>query len=187
MRIVVGITGASGMIYAWRLLEVLREKKIESYVIMTHPAQKILRHELSLEPDEVYRLATEHFEVDDLTSPAASGSWIFDAMTIVPCSMASASAIACGLSKNLLLRVADICLKEGRPLIVVPRETPLNTIHLENLLRLSRAGALIIPACPAFYHNPQRIQDLVDFLVGRILQRLGVDHDLFRPWRSPPT
>jgi len=185
LRLVVGITGASGMIYAWRLLEALRHMNIDSCVIMTHPAKEILRHELARKPDEIYSLASEHYNIDDLSSPVASGSQRFDAMVIVPCSMASAAAIASGISKNLLLRVADICLKEGRPLIIVPRETPISAIHLMNLLRLSRAGVAIIPASPAFYHKPQKIQDLVDFIVGRILLRLGLDQDLFKPWKSP--
>ena len=184
MRLVVGITGASGIIYGKRLLEVLKQRNIVSCVIMTNPAQEILRRELSLEPDDIYRLAGEHYDIDDLTSSIASGSQRFDAMTIVPCSMASASAIANGLSKNLILRVADICLKEGRPLVIVPRETPISTIHLTNLLRLSRAGVSILPASPAFYHKPQNIQDLVDFIVGRILLRLGLDQDLFKPWKN---
>jgi len=173
------------MVYAWRLLEVLRQRKIDSYVIITQPAKEILKHELSREPEEVYSLASEHYDIDDLMSPVASGSQKFDAMVVVPCSMASAGAIASGVSKNLLLRVADICIKEGRPLILVPRETPVSIIHLTNLLRLSRLGVAIIPASPAFYHKPQRIQDLVDFIVGRILIRLGLDQDLFQPWKSP--
>ena len=184
MRIIVGITGASGMIYAWRLLEVLRQKMLDVYVIMTHPAEKILTHELSKKPSEVYALATGHYDIDDLTSPIASGSQNFDAMVIIPCSMASAAAIANGISKNLLLRVADISLKEGRKLILVFRETPLSVIHLTNLLKLARSGAIVMPATPAFYHNPQEIKDLVDFIVGRILQRLGLNQELFEPWRG---
>jgi 4-hydroxy-3-polyprenylbenzoate decarboxylase len=184
LRIIVGITGASGMIYAWRLLEVLRQKMLDVYVIMTHPAEKILTHELSKKPSEVYALATGHYDIDDLTSPIASGSQNFDAMVIIPCSMASAAAIANGISKNLLLRVADISLKEGRKLILVFRETPLSVIHLTNLLKLARSGAIVMPATPAFYHNPQEIKDLVDFIVGRILQRLGLNQELFEPWRG---
>ncbi|MGQ9542692.1 MAG: UbiX family flavin prenyltransferase [Candidatus Bathyarchaeia archaeon] len=181
---IVGITGASGMAYAWRLLEVLRQKMLEVYVIMTRPAEKILAHELAKEPDEVYALATGHYDIEDLTSPLASGSQNFDAMVVVPCSMASVAAIANGLSKNLLLRVADISLKEGRKLIIVPRETPFSIIHLTNLLKLARSGAIVMPAAPAFYHNPKNIGDLVDFIVGRIIQRLGLNHELFKPWKG---
>ena len=184
LRIIVGITGASGTIYAWRLLEVLRQKRIDTCVIITHPAEKILQHELEKKPQDVFDLATEHYSVDDLTSPIASGSQIYNAMVIVPCSMASVGAIACGDARNLLLRAADISLKEGRPLIVVPRETPISTIHLENLLKLSRLGVAVIPANPGFYHRPRVIGDLVDFIVGRILLRLGLEQDLFDPWKG---
>lgn len=172
------------MPYAWRLLEVLRQKNIETHLIMTHPAEKILQHELDKKPRELWRLATAHYDVDDLTSPVASGSQRFDAMVIVPCSMASIAAIAGGDARNLLLRAADICLKEARPLIVVPRETPISTIHLSNLLKLSRLGVAVIPASPAFYHKPTQVGDLVDFVVGRILLRLGLDQDLFEPWKG---
>ncbi len=172
------------MAYSWRLLEVLRRRGVEVCVIMTHPAERILKHELAREPHEVYSLATEHYDVDDLTSPVASGSQQFEAMVIVPCSMASAAAIANGISRNLLLRVADICLKEGRRLILVPRETPVSAIHLENLLKLARSGAVIMPASPGFYHKPKDIDEIVDFVVGRILQRLGLDQDLFKPWKG---
>jgi len=172
------------MVYMWRLLEALKNRGVEVSAIMTHPAEKILRHELAREPDEVYALVSRHYDVDNVTSPIASGSKVFDAMVVVPCSMASAAAIASGISKNLLLRVADICLKEGRQLILVPREAPLSTIHLSNLLRLARSGAVIIPASPGFYHKPSKIDDLVDFIVGRILLRLGLEQDLLKPWKG---
>ena len=182
LHIVVGITGASGAIYAWRFLEVLKERGIEVSIIITNPAQEIFELELSKKPADILRMAKQHYDINDFSSPLASGSYQFDAMVIVPCSMASVGAIASGNSRNLLLRTADICLKEGRPLIIVTRETPLNSIHLENLLKLSRMGAAIIPASPGFYHNPKTIQDLVDFIVGRILLRLGLKQDLFNPW-----
>ena len=172
------------MVYSWRLLEALKKRGVKVSVIMTHPAQEILRYELAKEPDEVYNLVTRHYDIGNLASPIASGSQIFDAMVVVPCSMASAAAIASGISKNLLLRVADICLKEGRQLILVPRETPLSTIHLSNLLRLARSGAVIIPASPGFYHKPSKIDDLVDFIVGRILMQLGLEQDLLKPWKG---
>jgi len=172
------------MPYAWRLLEALKQRKIETFLIMTHPAEEILHHELDKKPEELWSLATEHYDIDDLTSPFASGSQRFDAMVIVPCSMASVAAIASGVSRNLLLRTADICLKEGRPLIIVPRETPFSTVHLSNLLRLSRLGVAVIPASPAFYHKPTKVEDLVDFIVGRVFLRLGLNQDLFEPWKG---
>ncbi len=182
VHIVVGITGASGVTYAWRFLEVLKERKIDASIIITNPAKDILDLELSKKPEDILSMAKQHYDIDDFSSPLASGSYQFDSMVIVPCSMASLGAIASGNSRNLLLRTADICLKEGRPLIIVTRETPLNSIHLENLLKLSRMGAAIIPASPGFYHKPKTIQDLVDFIVGRILLRLGLKQDLFSPW-----
>lgn len=182
LHIVVGITGASGVTYAWRFLEVLKDKEIDVSTIITNQARDILDLELSKKPEDILSMTKYHYEMYDFSSPLASGSYKFDAMVIVPCSMASVGAIASGNSRNLLLRAADICLKEGRPLIIVTRETPLNSIHLENLLKLSRMGAAIIPASPGFYHKPKTIQDLVDFIVGRILLRLGLKQDLFNPW-----
>jgi 4-hydroxy-3-polyprenylbenzoate decarboxylase len=187
LRLVVGITGASGAVYSWRLLQELNRRKVETLAIMTRNAEKILKCELGKTPEDIYGLATEHYDIDDLTASVASGSQPFDGMIVVPCSMGSVAAIAGGVSRNLLLRVAEVCIKEGRPLILVPRESPVSVIHLENLLKLSRAGVIIMPACPGFYHRPKTIEALVDFMVGRILVRLGFEQDLFEPWRGNVT
>jgi 4-hydroxy-3-polyprenylbenzoate decarboxylase len=124
----------------------------------------------------------EHYDQDDFFAPVASGSSAPQGVVIAPCSMGTAGRIAAGLSNTLIERVADVALKERRPLILVPRETPFNTLHLENLLRLSRAGAQILPAMPAFYHRPQTVEALVDFVVGKILDSLGIEHALFQRW-----
>ena len=124
----------------------------------------------------------EHVGCDDLFAPIASGSSVPDAVIVAPCSMGTAGRIAAGLSGNLIERVADVALKERRELLLVPRETPLNAVHLENLLKLSRTGAQVLPAMPAFYHRPQSVAELVDFVVGKILDNLGIDHALFTRW-----
>lgn len=185
MKIVVGITGASGMIYALTFLKTLKEKGIETHLIISKPAEIIIKSELGLERSDFFKYVTKHYAIDDLEAPIASGSQEFDAMVIIPCSMASVAAISQGHSNNLLLRVADISIKEGRKLIIVPRETPLSPIHLENMLKLARLGVHVVPASPGFYHKPQKIEHLVDFIVGRVLDLLKVEHQLYQRWQRP--
>ncbi len=183
LRLVVGITGASGVIYGTRLVEFLSGKKEHSvYLVMTHNAEKIMMLETGLDPSYVKSLAGHSFDSTDLTAPIASGSFKFDAVVIIPCSMKTLAAIAHGYASNLITRAADIALKERRKLILVPRETPLNSIHLENMLKLSNLGAIILPACPAFYYEPEKISDLIDFIVGRVLDVLGIEHNLYERW-----
>lgn len=184
VRVVIAITGASGVIYGKRLLEVLMEKGIEVHLILSRAGRLVVREELGLEPESLERLASRAYDPEDLKAPLTSGSFRVDAMIVVPASMKTIAAIASGYSDNLITRAADVALKEGRPLILVPRETPLSPIHLENLLRLSRMGAIILPAMPAFYHGPRKIGDLVDFIVGKILDRLGLDHALYSRWEG---
>lgn len=195
-NIVIGITGASGSIYARRLMEVLAEKKIWLHVIITHAGRQVLNHELGWdfsgdrEKDQSYlrTLIGENtiklYDENHIGASIASGSYPIDAMVVIPASMGSISGLAHGRSMNLLERSADVMLKEKRKLIVVPRETPLNQIHLENLLRLSKLDVEIIPAMPAFYHHPKSLEDVVDFLVGRVLDHLKIDHDLFARWEG---
>jgi len=184
MRLVVGISGSSGIIYGIRLLEVLSESKdIEVYLIITRAAELILREESSKSKENLIELAEHFYELDDMDAPIASGSFPIDGMIVVPCSMKTLAGISSGYSENLLLRVADVTIKENRPLIIVPRETPLSPIHLENMLKLSRIGVTILPAIPAFYHNPSTVGDIVDYVIGKILDALNIEHSLFKRWK----
>jgi len=181
MRLIVAITGASGVCYGKRLLEVLKDKN-EVHLIISKASEKILEHELEITKDELKKLANFSYNEDNITSRIASGSFKFDSMIIIPCSMKTLAGIAHGYSENLILRAADVTLKERRKLIIVPRETPLNSVHLSNLLNLSLQGVSIIPAMPAFYHKPQTVASVVDFIVGKVLDTLNLKHSLFKRW-----
>ena len=185
MRLIVGISGSSGIIYGIRLLEVLSERKdVEVYLIITRAAELILREESSKLKENVLKLAEHNYEPDKMEAPIASGSFPIDGMIVVPCSMKTLAGISSGYSENLLLRAADVTIKENRPLIIVPRETPLNPKHLENMLKLSRLGVTVLPAIPAFYHNPSTVEEIVDYVVGKILDILNIEHSLFERWKS---
>ncbi|HVS26094.1 MAG TPA: flavin prenyltransferase UbiX [Burkholderiales bacterium] len=194
--ITLAFTGASGMSYGVRLLESLLAGKMRVYLLYSPAAQIVAQQEMGLalpsRAKEAQSFFREKYGVDENAlkvfgreewfAPVASGSNPADAMVICPCSMGTLAAVAAGLSDNLIERAADVTLKEARKLILVPRETPLSAIHLENMLKLSRAGAVILPANPGFYHHPQNIQDLVDFVVARILDHLGIPHQLAARW-----
>ncbi|ACX72380.1 3-octaprenyl-4-hydroxybenzoate carboxy-lyase [Methanocaldococcus vulcanius M7] len=182
MRVVVCITGASGVIYAKRLLEILNKKNIHTDLIISNSAKKIIKEELGVDWKDLTELSTNYYENDDFFSPVASGSNHFDAVVVIPCSMKTLSGIANGFSSNLIVRVCDIALKEKRRLIIMPREMPLNSIHLENMLKLSNLGAVIMPPIPAFYHKPQTVKDIIDFVVGRVLDLLKIENNLFTRW-----
>jgi len=183
LRLVVAVTGASGVVYGKRLLEVLREKKVETHIIVSRAAEKVIEHELGPSGrKDLEKFATHVYDVDDLTAPLMSGSFKTDGMVIIPCSMKTLAGITHGFADNLILRAADVTLKEKRPLVVVPRETPLSMVHLHNMLNAARLGVLVVPAMPAFYHKPKKVDDLVDFVVGRVLDCLGVEHRLFKRW-----
>lgn len=184
MHLVVALTGCSGVIYGVRLLEVCKELGMETDLIVSSAAERILKLELDKAPEDLGELATRSYSHDDLAAPVSSGSVPTDGMVIAPCSMKTLGSIASGVTSDLISRAADVTLKQGRPLVLVPRETPMNLIHLENMARLKRAGATILPACPAFYHEPKDISDLVDFVVGKVLDVLGVEHQLYKRWRS---
>lgn len=184
MRLVVAITGCSGVIYGVRLLEVCRQLGIETDLIISRAAEEILKFELEKGVEDIRKLATRSYSPDDLAAPLASGSVRTDGMVIMPCSMKTLGAIASGVAADLISRAAEVTLKEGRPLVLVPRETPFNLIHLENMARLNRAGATILPAMPAYYHKPKAISDLVDFVVGKVLDALNVEHELYRRWQG---
>lgn len=185
-KIVIGVTGASGAPYARRLIEHLRSRDdVELGLCLSATAPEVwalecggdLREALQRGPNPV-----PVWGVRDYQAPFASGSAGWDAMAIVPCSMGTCARVAHGISDTLLTRAADVMLKERRPLVVVPRETPLSVIHLENLTTLARAGAVILPAMPSFYSQPASVEPLLDTVVGRILDQLGLEHDLLKRW-----
>jgi len=189
---VVGITGASGSIYGVRLIQELGLRKHNVNVIITSAGKKVMMEELGvsgLEQMDKMGLAEISSRIriwknDDLDAPFISGSNAPKAVVIIPCSMGKLAAVANGISSNLLERAADVSLKERRQLILVVRETPLSLIHLENMLKVARAGAQVLPAMPAFYHHPETVSDMVDFIVGKVLNLLGVKHQLFKRWRK---
>lgn len=194
--ITLALTGASGILYGVRLLEVLLAEKCRVYLLYSKVAQIVAQQEIALtipsrasEAEEFFnqyfKLAEGQLRVfgrEEWFSPVASGSNRVDAMVICPCTMATLSSIAAGTSQKLIERAADVMLKENRKLILVPRETPFSAIHLENMLRLVRSGAVVMPANPGFYHHPQTVQQLVDFMVARILDHLGINHTLIPRW-----
>ncbi|MDY6930708.1 MAG: UbiX family flavin prenyltransferase [Halobacteriota archaeon] len=183
MRLVVGITGASGVIYGIRLLEALKDRS-DVDLIISSGAKEIIQLETGIDLESLYDLATCVYENDDLKAPISSGSFKFDGEVIAPCSMKTLGCIANGISDKLISRVADVCLKEGKNLILVPRETPLSLIHCENILRVKRAGAVIMPASPGFYTKPSEISDMIDFMVGRMLDNLGLENEFSKRWEG---
>lgn len=199
--ICLALTGASGMPYGLRLLECLLQAGVRVQLLYSQAAQIVARQEMGIElparPADAkaallarYTAPAEKLEVygrEEWFAPVASGSNPPDAMVICPCTMGTLAAIAQGLADNLIERAADVVLKERRKLVLVPRETPLSTIHLENMLRLAQAGAVILPPNPGFYHHPGTVDDLVDFVVARILDQLDVPHELMRRWGEAGT
>lgn len=175
------MTGASGARYGVRLLEAL-DGVAETHLVMSKHGKELIELEEDVGVSDVIRKATFHYEDDDFMAPVASGSYKFDGLVIVPCTMKTLSTVACGYADTLIGRVADVCLKEKRKLILVTREMPLSLIHLENMERVARAGGVIMPACPGFYNKPETVDDLVDNVVGRILDQLDIENDIFGRW-----
>jgi len=184
MRLIIGISGASGTIYAVKLLEALKDMNVETHLIITKTAEEILNFENELSKEDLKKLANQFYEENDLKALITSGSYKTDGMIIIPCSMKTLAGIALGYSSNLILRAADVTLKEKRPLILVVRETPLNLIHLENMVKAAKAGAIIFPASPAFYHKPKTINDLVNYIVGKILSLFNLDYKFKVEWKG---
>ncbi len=184
MKVVVAITGASGVIYGVRFLEELGGTGAEPHLIISENGERLLRHELGLEARDLAPKARACYPPEDVGALPASGSAGLEAMVIIPCSMRTLSMVATGSSSNLIGRAADVMLKEGRPLVLVIRETPLSPIHLENMLKLARLGVRILPASPGFYHKPSSVDDLVNHVVGKVMDALGFPHQLFPPWRG---
>jgi 4-hydroxy-3-polyprenylbenzoate decarboxylase len=194
--ITLAFTGASGMPYGIRLLEMLLKEGKQVYLLYSKVAQIVAQQEMNLALPSSVREAEAFFNRqyhvpdgqlrvfgrEEWFAPVASGSNPADSMAICPCTMGTLAAIAAGMSQNLIERAADVMLKENRPLIIVPREMPFSAIHLENMLKLVRSGAVMLPANPGFYHHPQTVQDMVDFVVARVLDHLGVKHTLIARW-----
>jgi 4-hydroxy-3-polyprenylbenzoate decarboxylase len=184
LKLVVAVTGASGSIYAKNFLEAAKSHGIETYLIVTEAGKTVAGHELG-GVEKLTAIADHIYNPNDLEAPLASGSFRVDGMVIVPATMKTVAALAHGYNANLVTRAADVHIKERRPLIVVPRETPLHAVHLENMARLSRLGAVILPAMPGFYHHPESVDDLASFISGKILDQLGVPNNLYRRWGGP--
>jgi 4-hydroxy-3-polyprenylbenzoate decarboxylase len=183
-KIVVGFSGASGIIYGIRLLEILHSINIQTYLIISEWAKKNIEIETDKTLEYVKSLSSVNYDNFKLDASVSSGSFLHDGMVIVPCSMKSLSSIANGYDDTLISRAASVTLKESRTLILVPRETPLSRIHLENMIKLRDAGAIILPAMPGFYHRPSTIDEIIDHLVGKILDQLKINHGLFTRWKD---
>ncbi|GGP22262.1 aromatic acid decarboxylase [Thermocladium modestius] len=181
MRIVLGLTGASGVVYGVRVLEELSKLGIETFVVISRAARTVMKEE-GIEEGVVESMASHLYEENDLAAPIASGSFHFDGMAIVPCSMKTLAAIAHGITDNLVARAADVALKERRRLVLVIRESPLNLIHIRNMELVTMAGAIVMPASPPFYNKPKTINDMINSVAGRVLDLLGIRSDIYRRW-----
>ena len=181
--IVVAITGASGVIYGIRLIEALNEMNIENSLVISDAAKIVIESETDYKVEDVINIADTYYDFNDLTASINSGSFKADALAIVPCSMKTLSSIANGYGANTITRVADVSLKERRPTVIVPRETPLRSAHIQNMLTLSQEGAIILPAMPGFYSTHDTVDDQIDFIVGKILDSLKIENDLFKRWK----
>lgn len=184
-RIVIGISGASGCIYGYRALEALRAAGVETHLVMSTQARRTIELETDKSVHDFEALADAVHRDDDLAASISSGSFQVEGMAVIPCSIRSASAIAYSMNSNLLVRAADVCLKERRKLVLVVRETPLHLGHLRTLTQLAEIGAVILPPMPAMYAKPQSIDDIVNHTVGKVLDQFGIENALFKRWHSP--
>jgi flavin prenyltransferase len=182
MRLVVGITGSSGVIYGIKVLEVLLKLKIETHLIISQWGERNVQIETDKSVEFVKSLATRYYNNDDMSAPISSGSFKTDGMAIVPCSMKTLSSIANGYDDNLVSRSAGVCIKESRRLVIVPRETPLSKIHLQNMTKLADIGVIVLPAMPGFYQRPKSMDDLITHIAGKILDQFGIEHNIYRRW-----
>ncbi|NLL87070.1 MAG: UbiX family flavin prenyltransferase [Syntrophomonadaceae bacterium] len=192
VKYIVAISGASGSVYGIRLIRELLIREQEVHIIVSEPARLVIKHELgwdlsgSLEGVLRSKLPSGHmyfYDNQNIAAPLASGSFISRAMIVMPCSMACLSGIATGNARNLIERAADVMLKERRKLILVPRETPLHSVHLRNMLTLSELGAHLIPAMPAFYHHPRTLEDIIAFMVGKVMDALNIEHNIYQRYQ----
>ncbi len=178
--VLIGITGATGISIAIKLLEILKERGIDRELIISEIAEKVIELESDYNVSEIRNLASKNYDFNDLTAAPSSGSYKIEKMIIVPCTMKTLSAIANGYADNLITRAADVMIKEQRKLVLIVRESPFSAIHLENMLKLARLGVVIAPPVPSYYIKPKSVNDLIDYTVGRILDQLGIDSGIER-------
>lgn len=183
MKLIIAISGASGVIYGIKFLKECKSKNIEIHLIISENAKDLILYETYYKIEQLKKLSDYYYENSNLNAKISSGSVKFDAMVIIPCSLSTLSKIAVGISDNLITRTASVCLKERRKLIIVPRETPISTIHLENMAKLSKE-VVILPAMPGFYSKPKSVDDLIDFIVGKVFDVLGIENKLYRRWKE---
>jgi len=186
MVLIIGITGASGVVYGIRLLEILSaERDIETHLVISKAGEKIIRYETDWKVEDVKALANFSYDINDIEASLASGSFKRDGMIIAPCTIKTMSALANSYTENLLIRAGDVNLKERKRLVLLVRETPLHLGHLRNMERLSEMGAIIMPPIPAFYHKPKTIEDIIDHTIGKILDIFSIEHNMFQRWSGP--
>ena len=183
-KLIIAMTGATGSIFCVRLLELLQGSDVETHLVMSKWAKRTLDYETEYSFEQIQDLATEVYPLHDQGATISSGSFLTSGMVVIPCSMRTLSAIAQGAGDNLIHRAADVILKERRKLVLVARESPLNEIHLENMLKLSRMGAMVMPPMPAFYNLPQNLDDMVNHVVGRVLDQFEIHLDVVKRWRG---
>jgi len=183
-KVILGITGASGSLYAVQFLHLMQQVDVEVHAIISDAGRLVLQHEMSLTPDDLRKYVTAWHAVNNFAAPMSSGSSKFDAMIVLPCTMGSLGAIANGIAKNLIHRAADVILKEKKPLLLAVRETPLNRIHLENMLRVHDAGAVVCPPMPSFYHHPESLEEMATFYAGRLADIIGVEVTGLKRWQT---
>ncbi|MEM2122394.1 MAG: UbiX family flavin prenyltransferase [Candidatus Bathyarchaeia archaeon] len=183
-RLIVGISGASGVAYAVRLLNILSEKGVEIHLIVSDAAKRILEEESNVRLEELQSMVFRCYRESDLDSPLNSGSFETDGMVVVPCSLKTLAGIALGFPYNLIIRAAEVTLKEGRKLVLVPRETPLTLRAIRNMYKAAENGAVILPAMPAFYFKPKKLEELVDYIVGKILDQFEITHNIYGRWHG---
>jgi 4-hydroxy-3-polyprenylbenzoate decarboxylase len=182
--LIVAITGGSGVIYGVKLIESLNSLNLETHLVLSEWGEKTIKIETNINIDYVKNLATRYYDNKNMAAPISSGSFKTKGMIIIPCSMKTLASIANGLDDSLISRAASVCIKESRKLVVVPRETPLSRIHLENMVKLSNLGVTILPAMPGFYFHPNTIDDLLSHIVGKVLDQFDIDNNMFKRWGS---
>jgi 4-hydroxy-3-polyprenylbenzoate decarboxylase len=183
-KIILAITGASGSLYAVQFLKLMQQAEVEIHGIISDAGRLVLQHELDLTPDDLQLYVEKWHGADNFAAPMSSGSSSYEAMVVLPCTMGSLGAIANGISRNLIHRAADVILKEKKPLLLAVRETPLNRIHLENLLKVNDAGATLCPPMPSFYHHPESLEEMATFFAGRLAGLIGIEAPGLKRWQG---